>query len=449
MIGKSAQIWIVLAALVVLGAVIGGAGALGAAIVLALTYYAYCLARPDAGLAWAFLALPAQIPIFQVSRISIQPFELFVWPACLIALLSTLNRVGVADRSGRGGFGLTVGMCGYFMVTAVILWGDRTPLEVRMWGGSLLFALSCYLKAGSEEFQTNLWRAFTTSAVLLLGLALSQRLFGLPFFQGVEEPRDLFRLLLFGDASPIRLANLTFQHFNSAGAYLTLLISALYAGAITQRRPIQWIGVGAAMAALYLTYSRGAALSTIIAILTATALTRRNRRAVVALFTGTVVAIGLILGFALPAVLTSEYTGTLSLGVRALIWSAYLQAWLQSPLIGLGPGNGFAAARFLSPYGEEYGAHNNYLYIAADFGLLGLAVLAVGLGAVIVRTARMGPDARYSRPLAVGAAAAVAALLVHGFFDHTLTVFAYRVELLGITGAAWGWSASRTTPAST
>ena len=305
-----------------------------------------------------------------------------------------------------------------------------------MWGSALAFAAACFLKADSPEFHTHLWRALTTSAVLLAAIALSQELFGVPLFQGVEEPRDLIRLLVFGQTHPVRLANLTFQHFNSAGAYLTILVATLYAGAITRRARGLWIGLTAAVIALYLTYSRGAALSSIIAVLTVTALVRADRRERVALAVCAVIALAAILLFALPAVLRSEYSGTLSLGVRALIWQAYLQAWLASPVIGLGPGNGFAAAQLLSPYGEEYGAHNNYLYIAADFGVLGLGVLVFGLGAVILRTIRLDLATRATRPLAVGATAAVVALVIHSFFDHSLVVFSYRVALLGIVAAA-------------
>lgn len=447
-LGRTAQIWLVGAALVLLGAFVAGLGALGAAIVLAVAYYAFCLARPDAGLAWSFLALPVTIPLFQVSRITVEPFELFVWPACLIAVISSIHRMPGAHRLNRRRFVPLVAMCAYFMVTALILWGDRTPLEVRMWGGTLLFAWSCYLKAGSDEFQTHFWWSLVTSAVLLLGVAVSQRLFGVPLFQGAEEARDLLRLLVFGDSHPVRLANITFQHFNSAGAYLTLLVLALYAGAMTRalRGRILWIGVVAAMLALYLTYSRGAALSTLIGLSIATTLTRTNRRTLVALATATAVVVALTLAIALPAVLTSEYTETLSFGVRLLIWGAYLQAWLESPVIGLGPGNGFAAARFLSPYGEEYGAHNNFLYIAADFGLMGLAALSLGLGTVIVRTVKLDPIARRAQPLMVGASAAVAALFVHSFFDHTLTVYAYRLGLFGIIAAALGWTARKPGP---
>src|SRR5262245_15733671 len=340
MLARRTQIWLVAAGLVLLGGFVAGLGALGAAIVLAVVYYAFCLVRPDAGLAWSFVALPLTIPMFLVSGITVQPFELFVWPACLIALVSSLHRSTDGPHVRRAPFVPLLAMCSTFMVMSLILWGDRTPLEFRMWGGALLFAWCCYLKAGSAEFQSHLWRSLATSAVLLCGVALTQRLFGVPLFAGAEESRDLLLLLVLGVSHPVRLTNITFQHFNSAGAYLTLIVLILFAGAISRsgaRRTLR-IGIAAGLLALYLTYSRGSQLSTIIGALIATALTRTSRRTVMVLTVTTAVAVALTLGFALPAVLASEYSETLSLGIRVLLWGAYLQAWLESPLIGLGPG---------------------------------------------------------------------------------------------------------------
>src|SRR5207249_81404 len=95
-----------------------------------------------------------------------------------------------------------------------------------------------------------------------------------------------------------------------------------------------------------------------------------------------VAALALIVAAAqvIPVLLTSPYILTISLGLRTLLWRAYLTTWLESPLIGLGPGNGFLEAQFLSPYGSQYGAHSNYLYILADYGIIGLGVLAYALG---------------------------------------------------------------------
>ena len=131
-------------------------------------------------------------------------------------------------------------------------------------------------------------------------------------------------------------------------------------------------------------------------------------------------------------VLLSDYATTVSLGARALIWRAYEEAWLTSPLFGLGPGNGFVAASFLSPFGDLYAAHNNFLYLAADFGIMGVVVVLYGFGAVAFRGLRVPRDARRSQPFLIGSVAVVTALAVHSMVDHTLILFSYRVALFGI-----------------
>src|SRR5205807_3560729 len=91
------------------------------------------------------------------------------------------------------------------------------------------------------------------------------------------------------------------------------------------------------------------------------------------------VAIAVAVAGVIPVLLTSPYILTISLGLRALLWRAYVNAWLESPIIGLGPGNAFLRAQFLSPYGSQYAAHSNYLYILADFGIVGFLLLTYAL----------------------------------------------------------------------
>src|SRR5439155_21930267 len=114
--------------------------------------------------------------------------------------------------------------------------------------------------------------------------------------------------------------------------------------------------------------------------------------------------------YLIPRIIRSDYLTTISLGSRLLIWQAYYKAWLTSPLLGLGPGNAYQAARFLSPYGEEYIAHSNYLYLAADFGALGL-LAAFWLFAHTLRHAwRYLVTLSLQDPLVLGAGASVVAL---------------------------------------
>ena len=145
----------------------------------------------------------------------------------------------------------------------------------------------------------------------------------------------------------------------------------------------------------------------------------------------------------------AEYWLTFSLGVRYLIWGAYFHVWLSSPLIGVGPGNSFVQAQFLSPYGGQYVAHNNYLYLATDFGALGLfgAMWLFG-NTVVVMLRRRSQQAAMSE-VGAGVLGAVVALAIQSLVDHTLGVIAYRAALLAVLGLAIGLpigSSVETTP---
>ena len=103
----------------------------------------------------------------------------------------------------------------------------------------------------------------------------------------------------------------------------------------------------------------------------------------------------------------------------------------------MGPGNGFAAVEFLSPFGARYGAHSNYFYLAADFGVVGLLVVGACFGTVMVRCLRTTRLQRTLKPFTVGATAGLAALALHSFVDDTLVVFSYRIALLAVMAVAF------------
>jgi O-antigen ligase len=433
---------IVLGILALVGSAVGVLGWLGVILVAAFGYYAFCLVRPAAGLAWAFAILPFATPEFQLAGINIHPFELLVWPGTLIALAAAFAKRPTFKAADARHLAPLLILSGYMIVASLLMWGDKAPLEIRMWGSALVFGLACYLMGSDDDFQRNFRRAFMTTAVGLFVLGLLQHVVGSPGFRGFEEPRDLVQLLLFGDSRPTRLANLTFDHFNSAGAYLTVVVGVLLGGSLTGKyaRGL-WAATLAAVCALYLTYSRGAALATFAgAVVSVYLVARTSMRRVVAV--GTVAALGIAVYFLIPRLLLSDYATTVTIGSRALIWQAYVQAWLSSPLFGLGPGNGYLAAQFLSPFGELYAAHSNLLYVATDFGLMGLVAAAYGFGAVVVRAVRRSRAERQSNPYLLGAVAVVTALGVHSLVDHTLVLFSYRVALFGVVALGLRSSAS-------
>lgn len=109
-------------------------------------------------------------------------------------------------------------------------------------------------------------------------------------------------------------------------------------------------------------------------------------------------------------------------------WVASLRLASSSPLLGVGPGH--FSLEYRAPDGSprvaKY-AHNEYLQVLAEQGLVGLIVVVGGLAFVGRAIVRARP--RDGDPLWTGAVAALAALAVHSAFD-----FVWHVPLIPIVG---------------
>jgi O-antigen ligase len=115
--------------------------------------------------------------------------------------------------------------------------------------------------------------------------------------------------------------------------------------------------------------------------------------------------------------------GAISWQGREIIWPIVFQAFIQSPIYGLGLGSQTAVVVAAIP--AEWGTivHNEYLRLVTDLGLLGGVWYALALGAWFVAVAKAGrsedPLVREYAPTAVGA------LLVWGVVAITDNAFDY------------------------
>lgn len=83
--------------------------------------------------------------------------------------------------------------------------------------------------------------------------------------------------------------------------------------------------------------------------------------------------------------------------VRILVWSAALEQFLHHPLIGMGIGVDPVHVRYLNPSGaleQLTDAHNIFLSIAAQCGIVGLAGLGAIIAMAVRRTGRISGDLR-------------------------------------------------------
>jgi O-antigen ligase len=107
--------------------------------------------------------------------------------------------------------------------------------------------------------------------------------------------------------------------------------------------------------------------------------------------------------------------------LREAEWGATVDLIRSNPLFGIGPGH--LLLRLHMPGLAQRGAyftHNEYLQLAAEQGLFGLAVFLIGLAAVLMEVFQVRKRNEW---LWTGAIAGLAALAVHSGFDFLWHIF--------------------------
>jgi O-antigen ligase len=200
-------------------------------------------------------------------------------------------------------------------------------------------------------------------------------------------------------------------------------------------------------AGLVFTQSRGGLIAALAGVLVQGALLaavgRRIGPAVAGLGLGiggiaVAVALGLQAG---PARMLSNLPLDVSFGARQQAWSATLALWNRSPWTGMGLGtlrDTFTLVQPSSLGATWFHAHSDPLEVLATSGLVGAALLAAGLVALVARLLRVFREGRRSEDRAAGLAAlgAIAAVGLHECFDFGLTIPANAVTLAVVLGAA-------------
>lgn len=264
----------------------------------------------------------------------------------------------------------------------------------------------------------------------------------------------------------------TFEQPNPYAGYLGLtlpLAVGLVAAAVVpvgQRVRNWWLvwalGSGALMlAALIMSWSRGAwlGLAAAVAVMTAAVVVRSGRAAILGGIT-VVLLLYLLLagGLALvpPSIVQrfSDFVPYLGFGdvrgveitdanfavlERMAHWQSALNMWTDRPWLGVGIGNyepvyaQYALPLWPLPLGH---AHNYYLNIAAEAGVIGLIAYLFLWGAALVGTWRATRRASgWCWGLALGVLGVLIHLCVHSFFDNLYVHSMYLsvAVLLGIT----------------
>jgi hypothetical protein len=157
------------------------------------------------------------------------------------------------------------------------------------------------------------------------------------------------------------------------------------------------------------------------------------------------IAAGVFLYFFYPhltvQVLTEEQQySTMS---RAETWPIMYDLVKKSPVLGLGPSNYYHYTPMYPLLGwyVKFNSHNNYWDIAAQTGLVGLAIfawLAAELGAMGWRVRQRVQDG-FSRGYAAGALGGLAGMLAAGWMGDWFLPFTYNIGFPGFRAAMFAW----------
>lgn len=264
---------------------------------------------------------------------------------------------------------------------------------------------------------------------------------------GVEILRGRSMTAFYGDT---RRVTGPFPHTNDFSAYLCLAVFAFAAAAAASkgrgaRLFFVLAGLTLALACLALTYSRGAWLAVVLAFLLWAALRRSVWPvALVALFAAGAYLQSPFLFAERMRSLASFGGGTVS--ERRILWSESVDMIRAKPLLGFGVNtysrNVAAFKDPTRPTDRQY-AHNGYLQIAAETGLLGLASFLAAVFCFFASTARSffvrkpGETEWIGQGIWLG----LAAFLVQSATDTTLQSLLLCALFWMWTGL--GWSAHR------
>ena len=437
---------------------------LGAAAVLAT------LVRPQLGVLLVVLAIPfGSLRQVRLGAMNVGITELLV----ALVIAAWLMRMIATRETAVRWPPLALPLLLFFLVLCVSslesISLQHSIKELVKWAE----VLALYALVSSEV--RGRWRELLVVVLLGVGsLAALQGIYQFLFQVGPEE------FVLFGR---FMRAHGTFEQPNPYGGYLglTLPLAAglVFAWIVPMGRRIstRWLvwagGTGSLMAlALVMSWSRGAWLGIGAAMgVIIIAVAARSGRAAVLVMVFAVLLVYLLLAggiSVLPQSLIQRFADFVPyLGVtdvrgievtdanfavleRMAHWQAALGMWTDHPWLGVGIGNyEVAYAQYALPqWGLPLGhAHNYYLNIGAEAGLVGLlAYLALWGTALLLCWRAVRHRWNWSWGVALGAMGVVVHLSVHNFFDN-LFVHAMYLQvaiILGLTLSREGTDARTT-----
>lgn len=394
------------------------------------------MSRPEVGIAAAFL----MVPLANLGLTGRPPWLLGAAWSVFLIVVAMLQSRGAVRREGLPRMSVVsilyalVAVVGAFTVAESLK--DAQPILRALFTGLLTFAVIAKTVRTRAQVQWVI-AGVATGALLIGAFAAWEYLSGSAQAVG----------FLTSSGAVVGRASAGFAQPNQLAGFLIVLIPFAAAGILIGWR-LKLLYVAAVVLAVigvYASFSRGALIALVIIPLVFV----RGRQVLV------VASLLLVVGaLATPGLLEERFRSLTGSGSevesRLDIWDTALSIWSTHPIIGVGPGGfpeAYAEARvpgkdFLPAtlFEPPPHAHNLFLHVLAEGGLLALLILLAVL-AVAARTALdlRRHEERWVRIFGSAALASLAAFVVHNVFDVTLLegTGIYFWGLLGLLSAVY------------
>jgi len=237
------------------------------------------------------------------------------------------------------------------------------------------------------------------------------------------------------------------EHYNGLAGYLNLVtpfcLGFALRGKDSMLRRLSWWCLALASLALLLTQSRGGLLAYAAVLLVSAwffAPDRKARIRGVTIVLAACVLAAVVAGLFFQRLTEIDDFTTVS---RLAIWGGAFTVFAHSPVLGTGFGNlrALMGGLLSLPDGWTGDAHNLYLELLAETGIVGFAAFAFLIGVAMRRAMRQYRRSQdeFGKIIGFAVFAAIISVLVHGIVDYlfhtTPQVTALLFLLLGMLGA--------------
>ncbi len=297
-------------------------------------------------------------------------------------------------------------------------YGDQLIALVKAAGGFAVF----FLATQSLRERADVW--IVVAAIAATGLIQAVATI-VPVINGSVQISDQTRAIG------------TLSDANLFAGYLVLVAALTLAAALSLRQRWSIFAAGLATllfgAALVATLSRSGWLGFLVAVIALAVLVPQRRRQI-ALVAAAVVVVLVLAGFADPVagrMGTAEGGSPLdTFNARVPIWGAAVSMIIHHPVFGIGVNNfGYLIQSYNSDLTVNQ-AHNLFLNIAAERGLLGIAafLFLVGVAFRALRSAWRNAPSFSFRVLTAGVIASLLGFFAHSLFD--VSYYDYKILLM-------------------